>query len=175
MHRRTVKSLVVLVFLAVGVSWSIDQYIRIPIQIHDEEPSSPATALWTVTAIIDGDTFEVWNGVERQRVRYIGVDAPEAYPKPSECYAKEATEYHETLVLGAQVRLERDVSDTDKYGRWLRYVYIDDTFLNRELVAGGYAYAKMYRPDITQLVALAEAERLAREGRKGLWAACAQE
>ena len=63
--------------------------------------------------MIDGDTIVIEGG---QKVRYIGMNTPEV--ETSECYATEATEINKNLVLGKEVKLEKDVSDTDKYGRF---------------------------------------------------------
>ncbi|MCK4863754.1 MAG: thermonuclease family protein, partial [Dehalococcoidales bacterium] len=89
--------------------------------------SAPDTA--TVTQVIDGDTITIDTG---HRVRYIGLDTPEVYPV-QEAYGMEAWQANRKLVEGKEVRLERDVSETDKYGRLLRYVYVDDTLVNAEL------------------------------------------
>src|SRR5690606_17775144 len=62
------------------------------------------------------------------------------------CYA-DASAANAALVQGQTVRLERDTSETDIYGRLLRYVYVGDTFVNRQLVADGYAEAVLYQPD----------------------------
>jgi len=51
-------------------------------------------------------------------------------------------------VDGRTVLMIRDVSETDRYGRLLRYVYVDDTFVNADLVRDGYAEAADYPPDI---------------------------
>jgi micrococcal nuclease len=125
---------------------------------------SPDTA--TVTRVIDGDTIEIGTG---QRVRYIGIDAPEVYPK-KEPYGTEAWEANSRLVEGKKVRLERDVSDTDKYGRLLRYVYIDDVLINAELVRLGLAEARAYPPDTLYQELLEQLEKGAREAGRGMWA-----
>ena len=78
--------------------------------------SPPATA--RVTQVIDGDTITIEGGY---RVRYIGIDAPEVYPK-LEAYGIEAWQANRKLVDDKRIRLEQDVSETDKYGRLLRYV-----------------------------------------------------
>lgn len=77
------------------------------------------------------------------RVRYIGMDTPET----NQVCGSEATQANAALVGGQTVRMVRDVSETDRYGRLLRYVYIGDTFVNGALVAGGWAVAKDYPPD----------------------------
>jgi micrococcal nuclease len=97
----------------------------------------------TVLRVIDGDTIDVEVNGERQRVRYIGINTPE---RNDPCF-DEATQANKDLVAGNEVRLERDVSETDRYGRLLRYVFVGDTFVNEELVRLGYAEAVLYRPD----------------------------
>jgi micrococcal nuclease len=127
--------------------------------------------VYSVTRVIDGDTIEVmYHGVPT-RVRYIGVDTPETvHPsKPVECFGVEASAKNKALVLGQEIRLERDISDTDRYGRLLRYVYVDDVFVNHVLVAEGYAHARSYPPDVAFSDIFRQAEREAREAGRGLW------
>ncbi len=96
-----------------------------------------------VLRVIDGDTIDVEINGERQRVRYIGMNTPE---RNEPCF-DEATVANVELVQGKSVMLVKDVSDTDRYDRLLRYVYVGDTFVNEELVRQGYAEAVLYRPD----------------------------
>jgi len=96
-----------------------------------------------VLRVIDGDTIDVEINGERQRVRYIGMNTPE---RNEPCF-DEATQANVDLALGKAVHLVSDVSETDRYGRLLRYVYVGDVFVNLELVAQGYAEAVLYRPD----------------------------
>ena len=67
------------------------------------------------------------------------------------------------------VRLEKDISEKDRYGRLLRYVYIDGTFVNAELVRQGYARAKAYPPDAKYQVYLEAIEKEARHMKRGIW------
>lgn len=97
----------------------------------------------TVTGVIDGDTIIVSIDGDTYRVRYIGIDTPEA----GDPCGREATAANAALVDGRTVRMVRDVSETDRYDRLLRYVYVDDTFVNGELVADGWAEAVDYPPD----------------------------
>jgi micrococcal nuclease len=124
----------------------------------------PETA--KVIQVIDGDTITVEGGY---RVRYIGIDTPEVHPVP-EAYGTEAWQVNRQLVEGKEVRLERDVSETDKYGRLLRYVYVDDVLVNAELVRLGLAEAKAYPPDIKYQDFLEEMESEARKAGRGIWA-----
>lgn len=126
-----------------------------------------------VVRVIDGDTIEVETG---ERVRYIGVDAPETlHPsRPVECFGREAAARNEELVAGKRVRIERDVTERDAYGRLLRYVTVGDVFVNEALIRGGFAHAVTYPPDVKYLDRLRAAEREARENKAGLWSgACA--
>lgn len=124
-----------------------------------------------VARVIDGDTIEL---ADARRVRYIGIDTPETVdPRAiARCFGKEAYERNKEMVLGKRVRMENDVSETDKYGRLLRYVYVGDVFVNRALVEDGYANASAYPPDVRYQHLFTAAERIAREQKRGLWGAC---
>ncbi|MCS6836906.1 MAG: thermonuclease family protein [Anaerolineae bacterium] len=104
---------------------------------------SPSGETARVRRVIDGDTIEVELGGQRVRVRYVGVNTPES---DEVCY-QEALEANRALVEGQTVTLVRDQSDTDRFDRLLRYVYVGSVFVNRELVASGYAEAVLYEPD----------------------------
>lgn len=121
-----------------------------------------------VLRVVDGDTIKIEGD---EVVRYIGIDAPETvHPsKPVQCYGKEASEKNRELVEGKEVFLEKDVSETDKYGRLLRYVWLGETLVNEYLVREGYAQASSYPPDVKYQDRFIEAQRLAREEEKGLW------
>lgn len=118
-----------------------------------------------VVRVIDGDTIVLEDG---QRVRYIGVDTPEL-SDGVEFLAHEAREANRGFVEGRIVSLEKDYSETDRFGRLLRYVYVDSTFVNAELVRMGYAEAKAYPPDIRYQSCLGALEREARAAGMGIW------
>jgi len=94
-------------------------------------PSGDST-LYTVKTVVDGDTIILTNG---EKVRYIGINTPER----DQLFYQEATDYHQQLVLGKQVRLEYDTAKTDQYGRILAYVFVGDTFVNLEMIKAGWA------------------------------------
>lgn len=125
--------------------------------------------VFKVTRVVDGDTIQLENG---QKVRYIGIDTPETVDprKPVQCFGKEASDKNKELVEGQEVRLVKDTSETDKYDRLLRYVYVGDTFVNDYLVRNGYAHSSSYPPDIKNQDQLRLAEQEARENKRGLWA-----
>ena len=124
-----------------------------------------------VIRIIDGDTIEIEGG---QKVRYIGIDAPETvHPDMKvQCFGKEAAVKNKELVEGKTVELEKDVSETDKYGRLLRYVYAEDIFVNDFLIRQGFAHASTYPPDVKYQDQLRAAEEEARSNNRGLWSQC---
>ncbi|MFC1943064.1 thermonuclease family protein [Chloroflexota bacterium] len=116
--------------------------------------------------MIDGDTITIEGGY---RVRYIGIDAPEIQPQ-AEPFGSEAWQANQRLIEGKEVRLERDVSETDKYGRLLRYVWVDDILVEAELVRQGLALAKAYPPDTKYQDYLEQMQAEAREAGRGMWA-----
>ncbi len=98
-------------------------------------------------------------------MRYIGVDAPEK----DEPYYFEALTANQRLVKNKKIRLEEDVTGKDKYGRLLRYIYVNNTFVNAELVRQGYAQAKAYPPNIKYQAYLEAMEKEAKQTQKGIW------
>ncbi len=129
-----------------------------------------------VSRVIDGDTIEISTG---EKIRYIGIDTPETVdPRRSVgCFGKEASDENKKLVEGKNVVLAKDVSETDKYNRLLRYVYVKRDngnliFINDYLVRQGFAKASTYPPDVKFATQFVEAEREARENQRGLWGKC---
>ncbi len=124
-----------------------------------------------VTKVIDGDTIEIEGG---QKVRYIGIDTPETkHPtKGIQCFGKQASAKNKELVDGKEITMEKDVSETDRYGRLLRFVYVGGIFINDYLVREGYAHASTYPPDVKLAEQFELAEQEARENNRGLWNDC---
>lgn len=123
---------------------------------------------YLVANVSDGDTIILSNG---EFVRYIGIDTPEVFPAV-ECWSKESTKRNKELVEGQTVRLVRDVTDRDKNGRWLRYVYVGDTFVNIDLIREGYATAVQYPPDVAHAEEFSLAEKRAQALQLGRWKHC---
>jgi micrococcal nuclease len=116
----------------------------------------------SVVRIIDGDTIVIEGGYH---VRYIGVDSPET----DEFYYSEAKQMNADLIAGKKVRMESDITDKDKYGRLLRYVFVDDIFINAEMVRQGCAWATSYPPDVKYQVYFKAMEKEARQLKRGFW------
>jgi len=130
---------------------------------------SVAQDIHRVDRVIDGDTIVL---DDDERVRLIGVDSPETvHPsRPVEHYGKEASAFTRNLLEGKIVRLEYDQQRRDKYDRILAYVFIDDLFVNAELIEKGYAHAYTRYPFRQEYMDLfVSLEREAREGQHGLW------
>jgi micrococcal nuclease len=136
-----------------------------------ESKSTVNNNLIKVTRVVDGDTIIVDGD---KRVRLIGINTPESvHPDKAKNteFGKMASAYTKSKLEGKMVRLEKDVSETDRYGRLLRYVYLPDgTFFNELLVKEGYAKLSTYPPDVKFTDIFVAAERYARENNKGLWA-----
>jgi micrococcal nuclease len=137
----------------------------------DLNPGDARYSVAHVERVVDGDTIIVSAGGQAMRLRYIGIDAPESVTpgSPVEYFGPEASDYNERLVADREVCLEKDVSDTDRFGRWLRYVYVGDVFVNEQIVRDGYARAATFPPDVKHQELFREAEREAREANRGLW------
>jgi micrococcal nuclease len=136
-----------------------------------------------VERVVDGETL-LLTGAEK--VRLIGIDAPESKPNPRAekqvetqekdlktiiSMGKESTKFVRSLVKpGDQVRIEFDVEKRDQYGRLLGYVYLSDgRMLNEEIVKGRYASLLTHPPNVKYQERFLRAYREARENKRGLW------
>lgn len=131
----------------------------------------------TVVRVIDGDTVELEIGAATERVRLLGIDAPESVARnvPEQCFGAEAAAaLAELLPAGTDVEVSRDLEARDHYGRLLLYLHrtADHLFVNEWLVAAGYAEAVSYEPNTTHRSALHRAQRHATGNGLGLWVSC---
>lgn len=130
-------------------------------------PAAPVRlVVATVLSVTDGDTIRVLIDGREEPLRLIGINAPEQ----TECYAPEATDKLTELVNGREVTLVQDASDRDQFGRLLRYVYLDDVFVNDVLVREGYVISHRYEPDTAMAETLEASGASARAEGRGLWA-----
>lgn len=136
------------------------------------QTSSPSASLVMVTRVIDGDTIVVEGD---RHVRLIGMDTPELTGSAAaKCFGTEAKAYMEKLLVGQSVRMEKDVSEVDKYGRLLRYIYLGDEMIDNKLVREGFARVATYPPDVKYQQMFLDSEEYAREKGLGLWGKCGQ-
>jgi micrococcal nuclease len=123
----------------------------------------------TVVAVHDGDTLSVVIGHKKERVRLIGIDAPELGQRP---WGANAKRYLRELVTlsRSSVGLEFDLEKRDKYGRLLAYVWTrDNKLINLEMVRNGYAVLYTFPPNVKRVELLREGQRYARENGLGIW------
>lgn len=133
--------------------------------------SADADEWRTVIHVNDGDTV-VLDGEPAQRVRYLGIDTPEIdhHRQKAEPFAMEALALNRQLVLNRKVRLEFDRERTDRYGRWLTYVFTENgTFVNREILLQGLGFCLFKPPNTRHEASLLEAQRSAMKTGRGLW------
>ncbi len=155
-------------------------------RLRCEDPPPPRLAPGRVTSVIDGDTIRVQpsqGGLER--VRLIGIDAPEVRPDPMLDRDAQRADRSRAAILAMgrraaafarrhldrqTVGLELDVQPRDLYGRLLAYAWTSDGVLfNRLIVAEGYAQVMTVPPNVRYAALLRACEREAREARRGLW------
>lgn len=159
------------ILLGVGLALQQAAHPQLALIKSSPTPSAPAGYVLVARAV-DGDTIELADG---QKIRYLGMDTPETVDprKTVQCFGHEASDYNRSLVEGRYVRLARDVEDTDKYGRLLRYVYLPDgTFVNLKLIADGYAHVYTWPPNIAHAREFVAAQATARSAGLGLWSDC---
>jgi len=130
--------------------------------------SLPAGAVAAqAVSITDGDTIRVRLDGVTYPLRYILVNTPET----DEPLGAEATAANRRLVEGQTVYLLQDVSETDRYGRLLRYVFLaDGTHVGAELVRQGFAQLASFPPDIARAAEIQAAQQAAMAAGRGLWA-----
>jgi endonuclease YncB( thermonuclease family) len=122
-----------------------------------------------VLRVWDGQSFLIEGGLT---VRLLGLEAPGAgvLGRPLAPGGREAALRAQELLEGKEVDLEQDSTYVDGNGQLPRYVYVDGVMVNRELLAAGLARLAVQPPDTRYQELLREAEREAREARRGLWA-----
>ncbi len=137
-------------------------------------PAAPAT----VIHVVDGDTVDLrLSGGATERARLLGIDTPETVKPntPVQCYGPEASARTKALLPpGTAVGIQRDREARDRYGRLLVYLWrsSDRLFVNRALVAGGFARTLSIEPNTAHRADLAASAGNARQQRRGLWASC---
>lgn len=153
-----------------------------PAPVAETAPIEVEKTFYKVVKVVDGDTIDVDVDGKVERLRLIGINTPETVDprRPVECFGKEASDKAKEFLLGEEVELESDPTQTDrdKYGRLLRYVRTKEGFFyNLEIIKQGYAYEYTYDVPYKYQKDFRAAQAEAENQRKGLWAdgACGQE
>lgn len=153
-------------------------------KFNDKEDSNNKQSDFVmVIRIADGDTFIT---DKNEKVRLIGIDTPEKYEsdkldndasssgmdrKTIQKLGEAASDYVRGFLEGKKVRLERDPTndDKDKYGRLLRYAYLEDgTCVNAKIIKDGYAQV-FEKFSFKKKDEFRKLQREARENERGLW------
>jgi micrococcal nuclease len=175
----SVLALLLAVVVLVAPALAAPSTAATPSPIVETIPASASEA--TVASVSDGDTIRVDLGGETKTVRLILIDTPETRKpnSPVECFGAEATARVKALLpAGTTVYLERDVSETDRYGRLLRYVWVPEGgrgqgyLLDERLVREGYAALYTYPPDVKYVDRIRAAQQAAVAEQAGLWSKC---
>lgn len=122
-----------------------------------------------VTAVHDGDTVSLIIGNREERVRLIGIDAPEL---GQEQWGKKARRRLQEIIrkTDRKVRIELDIEERDQYGRLLAYLWTKDgRLINEEMVKGGYALIYTVPPNVRYAERLKEAQETASKKKAGIW------
>ena len=131
-----------------------------------------------VQRVISGQTIDVLNSAQQpaslERVRLIGIEAPDLKQQPWGETAKNYLEQILSKSMGQQVVLqpvflEPDVQEKDTSGRWLAYVWYEGVLLNEKLVKQGYVLAAPRSPNHKYDDRLARAQEYARIMGYGIW------
>lgn len=177
------RRLILIGLLLLSACAQPDVHLNVPAPATaGEEPEGFERA--QVTRVVDGDTIRVdilettpgpgageTEVGANYSVRLIGIDTPESV-KPGtavECFGREAAAALKALLDGTEVRLVKDVENTDRYDRLLRYVYFGEEMANARMVANGYAHAYTHPPNVRHADLFVQLEREARENGRGLW------
>ena len=120
----------------------------------------------------DGDTAHFMIDGKDKTVRFLAVDTPETKKPntPVQPYGKEASNYTCSLLEDAdEIRLEFEDEKTDKYGRYLAWIFVDDELLQEKLIQKGYAKVAYLYDDYKYTDKLQKAEKKAKAERIGIW------
>lgn len=128
-----------------------------------------------VVRVVDGDTIEASVSGKVEAIRLIGINTPETVdPRTTvECFGAEASNKAKEILTGKTIYLEADPTqgERDKYQRLLRYVWLDgETSFNKKMISDGYAYEYTYNIPYKYQEEFKQAEKEARENKRGLWA-----
>ena len=145
-------------------------------QEEEQKETPQVEKTYSVTSVSDGDTIKIdYDGTETP-VRLIGIDTPETVdPRVDpECYGQEASDYLKNLLDGKKVKIEADPTqdDIDKYGRLLRYVYLDNEDVGLKIIEGGYGSEYTYNESAPykKQTEYKTAQTKAKQDGKGQWA-----
>lgn len=181
MKKNRTKFLIILfLFLLFFFSFFfIFKFPRPQLTTHNSQPNiTPTPTILRekayVNYVFDGDTIELQGKIT---LRLLGIDAPETANKytkfKEECFAGDSAKIAKELMTGQDIETEKDAEDKDMYGRILRYVWVDDIFVNEFLVRNGYARVEeRNKLNLKYQSLLTAAEQEAKKEKRGMWGKC---
>lgn len=149
----------------------------VPVSDDADEVDPELGPLYDVLSVYDGDTIAVSIDGQRERVRIIGINAPELARggNAAECYAQESASQMQSLVQSQRVHLLPDPTqdDRDRYDRLLRHVVRESGgHVAYLMVSEGFAVERQYAAPYAYQSDLLAAQEQARSQGLGLWSAC---
>jgi micrococcal nuclease len=165
------KRLLPIFFLFSILGGMVSYQVTVPNNTIHKSLSEPSP----VVRIVDGDTVIVQINDKKETVRLIGLDTPEIIDprKPVECFGKESSDEAKRILAEKSVRLKTDPSQAtrDKYHRLLAYLFLEDGInFNELMIKNGYGYEYTYDVPYAYQKEFKQAEKYARENKRGLWA-----
>ena len=153
------KIILVLIMLLVFIPTNVNASNRVKVKFKE---------------CVDGDTARFILNKEEIKVRFLAIDTPEtkSSTKGEQPYGKEASDYTCKKLKNAKtIELEYDSKSdkTDKYGRYLAWVFHDDKLLQKELVKNGLAKVAYLYSDYKYTDELKKAEESAKKNKKGIY------
>lgn len=141
---------------------------------NDEQSKSPSGVVLqsaVVKRVVDGDTLKVEIDGKEETVRLILVDTPETkHPQLGvQPFGIEASAFTESSLNGKEIGLEKDVTDRDRYGRLLRYIWVDGELFNQKLITKGLARVAIYQPDVKYIDQFRTSQQKAQQKGIGIW------
>ncbi|MCM3130139.1 MULTISPECIES: thermonuclease family protein [unclassified Paenibacillus] len=138
----------------------------------NSEPIGSGRLPATLIEVIDGDTLHVEVEGREEKVRLLLIDTPETVHPQKEVqpFGKDASNFVKKQTNKGDIELELDVSERDKYGRLLAYVWVNDKMLNEQLLEYGLArVAYIYPPNTKYVDQFEEIQKTAQKASKGIW------
>jgi micrococcal nuclease len=138
----------------------------------EEKASAPIRIAAKLTRVIDGDTMAILIDNKKETIRLLLVDTPETvHPdKPKQPFGAEASAFAKETLTGKDVEIEIDVSERDKYGRLLCYLWIGDKMFNEMLLEKGLArVAYIIPPNVKYIDPFRAVQKTAQKDGIGIW------
>lgn len=167
MRRKPANLVALIFFLAAALYYGITE--RNQPAKNASSPAAGREMTAAVTSVSDGDTLTVVTKRGEEKIRLIGIDAPELGQRP---WGGRAKKQLEKMIAQSmqQVRIEYDVDERDKYGRLLAYVFTrEGLFINEDLLRNGYAVLYTFPPNVKYVERFTAAQKYAQENRVGIW------